>query len=332
MSTDERLADALSDLIYILQHNTITLNQEPVERRYQIVPEALCDVGAVYDAAGLVCRVIFQKQGETVFHESDVHKNPMEAARDVANELQLVTAPAHTAGYRIVLQNSPKHYTDILRVALASLPKEPLSIRPPPTTEVAARTSVANEFRRQGQFWTLTYSGDTVMMKDIIGLRYIAHLISRQGKSITVQLLVKAVRGEPSSTMSTEELEEVGLSTGSESQQELIDDDAKANYKLKIEELNSREDSETDPAKQACIRKEREALERQLATTKGLGDRDRTIANDTEKIRVAVTQAINRAITSISEAHPPLGLHLLNAIKTGSDCRYTPDQPVDWQL
>lgn len=49
-----------------------------------------------------------------------------------------------------------------------------------------------------------------------------------------------------------------------------------------------------------------------------------------ERTRKAVTNRIRQSIARIGAAHGTLGLHLGNAVHTGTRCAYTPEQPVRW--
>ena len=49
-----------------------------------------------------------------------------------------------------------------------------------------------------------------------------------------------------------------------------------------------------------------------------------------ERARKAVTNRIRQSAACIGVSHPALGLHLRNAVLTGTVCSYTPDQPAPW--
>jgi len=51
-----------------------------------------------------------------------------------------------------------------------------------------------------------------------------------------------------------------------------------------------------------------------------------------EKARMAVTWRIRHAIRKIEAAHPELGRHLANSLRTGTFCTDRPERPVAWQL
>ena len=51
---------------------------------------------------------------------------------------------------------------------------------------------------------------------------------------------------------------------------------------------------------------------------------------DVDRVRKAVGNALRRTITQLMELHSPLGLHLRNAVHTGTQCEYLPDRPIRW--
>jgi hypothetical protein len=45
-----------------------------------------------------------------------------------------------------------------------------------------------------------------------------------------------------------------------------------------------------------------------------------------------VTWRIRNGIKKIGKAHPRLGRHLENAVRTGTFCVYQPETPIEWAL
>jgi hypothetical protein len=52
---------------------------------------------------------------------------------------------------------------------------------------------------------------------------------------------------------------------------------------------------------------------------------------DLERARKAVTNRIRDAVKRIGVTHESLGLHLRNAIHTGTSCSYTPEGNIRWE-
>ena len=56
---------------------------------------------------------------------------------------------------------------------------------------------------------------------------------------------------------------------------------------------------------------------------------DRTV-EAVERSRKAVTNRIRQTLLHIASVHQVLGLHLRNAVHTGTRCTYTPERPTRW--
>lgn len=61
----------------------------------------------------------------------------------------------------------------------------------------------------------------------------------------------------------------------------------------------------------------------------------RPVTNDgtaeaVERARKAVTNRIRQTLVRIANVHQVLGLHLRNAVHTGTRCTYTPERPTRW--
>jgi tetratricopeptide (TPR) repeat protein len=192
-----------------------------------------------------------------------------------------------------------------------------------------------NEFRREGDYWSLVFDGHTTRMRDLKGLRYLALLLADPGREFHVLDLVTVERGwsgdehqgaEPGLTFST------GLDAGM-----VLDAQAKEAYRRRLAEINDDIDEaemlgDTERASQADA--EREFLIRELARAVGLGGRDRRVGSASERARASVTRVMRKAMGRISEYDPALGAHLNQAIRTGTWCAYLPDTrvPVSWKL
>ena len=53
-------------------------------------------------------------------------------------------------------------------------------------------------------------------------------------------------------------------------------------------------------------------------------------AEAVERARKAVTNRIRQTLMRIASVHQILGLHLRNAVRTGTRCAYTPERPTRW--
>ena len=115
----------------------------------------------------------------------------------------------------------------------------------------------------------------------------------------------------------------------------MLDPQARREYRKRIEELQAeaeRAEAQNDAPRTERLRSELEAVVDELAKATGLRGRSRQIADTAERARSAVTWRIRSAIKKISAAHPRLGHHLSNSIRTGSFCSYSPETATAWKL
>jgi hypothetical protein len=208
--------------------------------------------------------------------------------------------------------------------------------------EAAATISKQNVFRKDGDFWTLSYKGcEPYRMKDRKGFFYIWCLLQTPRKRIHVLELVGAceklqpgAKGKLHSGMSEEELAAQGMSLSKLGNAEkLLDSKARAAYAERLRDLSQeRNEAESlgDESRLAAIDRESASLRSELDRAEGLSGRSRRAVTPAERARVAVQRAISTAIGSLPSKANSLRQHLLNCIKTGSSCWYDPDQPVSW--
>jgi predicted ATPase len=193
-------------------------------------------------------------------------------------------------------------------------------------TETVAEIRVAEEslFRREGQFWTLSYRGRTIRLKHAKGLQDLARLISMPGHEIHV--LDLAGGGAAPSGQALRRAGDLG---------DMLDAQARAEYRRRLAEL---EDDIADAEQFADLgraeksRAERDFIATELAAALGLGGRPRRAGDPAERARKAVAGRIRLTIGRIDEAAPDLARHLANAVHTGTFCVYRPEVPIDWTV
>ena len=209
--------------------------------------------------------------------------------------------------------------------AQAGCEPEPASAAEPAAQASAIEPGLHHDdcgFRREGDYWALTFEGSTTRLRDLKGMRYLTRLLTSPGVEIHVLDLVATEQGQkgarriaPSSPLQ--------LDAGA-----LLDPQAKESYRRRLAEIEedieeAREMGNDERAYQAET--ERDFLVRELARAVGLGGRDRHPASPSERARAGVTRAIRQAMARIQQAHPSLGQHLERTIHTGTYCAYLPD-------
>jgi tetratricopeptide (TPR) repeat protein len=198
-----------------------------------------------------------------------------------------------------------------------------------------ARFAQENFFRREGDFWLVTFEGHTLHLRDQKGLHYLARLLADPGREFQVLDLVIGGRAEPGKTSRTGEPDLTvpgGLDAGP-----LLDAEAKESYRRRLVEIEedieeARSMGNSERAAQADA--ERDFIVRELARAFGLSGRNRRASSASERARVSVTRSVRQAMARIREHDLPLGQHLDRAIRTGTYCAYLPDSrvPVGWHV
>ena len=183
----------------------------------------------------------------------------------------------------------------------------------------AQSTDVGNVFKLRGEFWQLTFAGETKHLKDSVGMKYIARLLSEPHKDIPAVTLQSLQSGIDPLVM-----------TGSSG--ELLDEQARQEYGQRLRDLQEefRKARENDDlAKIEALELEMDQLTDAVTEATGLGGRSRQ-KTDIEKVRKSVREAISRDMRRIGKKHEALGNHLTTFIDTGLTCRYIPEPLVEW--
>jgi tetratricopeptide (TPR) repeat protein len=192
-----------------------------------------------------------------------------------------------------------------------------------------------NAFRREGDYWSVTFEGHTVQMRDVKGMRYLARLLADPGREFHVLDLVAAenAAGARVHRGSAAGVSGVGLGDAGE----MLDAQAKDAYRRRLSEIEQDiEEGQVngDDERVAQADAEREFLVRELSRAVGLGGRDRRASSASERARAAVTRATRNAMARIADHHAQLGEHLRLTIHTGTYCAYLPDPraPAEWEF
>jgi len=181
--------------------------------------------------------------------------------------------------------------------------------------------------RREGEYWTVGWRGNSVRLRDTVGLAYLARLLAAPGREFHALDLVGTGVGTGGSVAA-----DPGAATGP-----LLDGQAKAAYRRRLKELEEElVEAETwnDLARAERARVQRQQLVAHLAASTGLAARDRQAPTNAERARSSATKALRAAISRITTHDPALGEHLRHSVRTGTYCAYDPDPavPVTWTL
>jgi hypothetical protein len=201
---------------------------------------------------------------------------------------------------------------------------------------VSAGSSPIAIFRRQGEYFAISFEGRSFQIKDTKGMRYLASLLALPGREIHVLDMVAGVSGIHPTTRGTAGFETSSPAAG-EDAGPVLDRPAREAYAhrlIDLEEEIAEAEAFGDQGKAESGREEKDFLVAELAAAVGLGGRDRAAVSQSERARVNVTRAIRAAASKIATHSPELGDHLLVTIHTGTFCVYRPDprSPISWQV
>jgi class 3 adenylate cyclase len=206
-----------------------------------------------------------------------------------------------------------------------------------PTEMRAVPALAGNAFIREGDFWTIAYDRKSVRLHDMKGLHSIAHLLRHAGQEFHVADLATVGKSGTDAPALTGKAEptDVQVARGLGDAGEILDSQARAQYKERLESLRAEFEeakSFNDTGRIATIQEEIDFLSGELSAAYGLGGRDKKAADSAERIRKTVTSRIRQTLERIEKEHRELGLHFSRAIRTGTYCSYNPEKPTSWQL
>jgi tetratricopeptide (TPR) repeat protein len=165
--------------------------------------------------------------------------------------------------------------------------------------------------------WEIHLVDERVVVPDSAGMRHLARLLA-----------------SPNQDIPAAELAGTGIES---SRQDVLDREALVRYGHRIEALRGElEDAEGDAdiERAARLRVELDQLVEHVEASMGLAGRSRAFVDTSERARTAVQKAIRRAIDRIKLPAPKLGDMLSRCIRTGTSCRYAPDDDDqgDWSV
>lgn len=232
--------------------------------------------------------------------------------------------------------------TELLRRAGASAPflsgRRASGSRPQAGTAPPGGTAAEGRLRAEDDHWVFDFGGESLRLRDLKGVRYLARLLVEPGREFHVLDLVAAESGVPAGASAEARLGDADVKEGFDlGMGPLLDEQAKATFRRRVTEVEddlaeARARGDEDRASAAEL--ERDFLVRELARAVGLGGRDRPAGAAAERARVSVTRAIRYALERIGDHHRPLGQHLDHAVRTGTYVAYAPDPaaPVVWEV
>jgi hypothetical protein len=198
-------------------------------------------------------------------------------------------------------------------------------------------------FRKEGEFWNISFEAKSINLKDSKGLQYISFLLRHPGKEVHVFDLILEIEGSPIDStdtlyakMSEGQLEDYDLQrSGLGDAGEILDFKAKKEYQNKLDDLSedlAEAEQNNDIGLISRLKEEIKWIENKLSEAYGLGGRSRKAADSHERARQAILAAIRRSMRRIEKENPALWRHLHNTIHTGLLCSYKPEELISWSL
>jgi hypothetical protein len=307
------------------------LRRAPLLAAQVEIEVAAGDLGVARHAADELARVAATFQSTALVASAAMADGRVRLAADDASGARQAFQAA-VQGWGLV---GATHETALARTCLAQadqvaeadaqdgLAQVPVSMR-----QVDKRQRTDNIFHQHGDYWSVSFEGHTVALRDLKGFHYLARLLAAPGRELHVLDLVSSGI-DPDMSAVTADPELTTPDWGDPGP--LLDAHAKNAYRRRLAEID--EDLEEarltrDDGRAAQAKVEREFLIHELSRAAGLGGRDRRAGSTSERARVSVTRAVRHALSRIRQHHPPLGEHLERAIRTGTYCVYLPDSRI----
>jgi hypothetical protein len=197
---------------------------------------------------------------------------------------------------------------------IAGLEDDPDEGRSEAVPRPIAQGAGTGRFRQDGSVWTLAFQGLSVQLTHQKGFNDLARLLQRPG----MEMHCLELADRPAET--------TGFAP-------VLDDRARREIEARARELQREiddADAAHDLARAERAREELDRIVELVSGALGLGGRSRALGSVAERARSAVTWRIRSGIKKIAKAHPRLGRHLENAVRTGTFCVYQPEAPVEW--
>ncbi len=173
-----------------------------------------------------------------------------------------------------------------------------------------------NTFKKNNNLWHMAFEGTTINLPEIKGFFDLARLLATPGDEVHCTELM----GAPDSLSDHDTA---------------IDEKARQAYAQRIRDLHNEianAEEMNDLGRMETLSSELDQLTEHLTKALGLGQRVRPLNAPAERARAAVTWRIRNAIKKINTAHPALGHHLTQTIRTGNFCVYDPEKDQIWDL
>jgi hypothetical protein len=215
-------------------------------------------------------------------------------------------------------------------------PAAPRTLRPAAEETGGGVRSEAGEggngvFVKRGDVWFIAYEGREFLLNDLIGLRYLAELLSSPHREIAALDLFLAAHDTPCDAADAKTAMTSACDLGP-----LLDRRAVAACRSRLRDLDEdlREArNDDDLSRLERLQEEKGAILSRLQECLGLHGASIPRGSPARRAQSSVARAIKRATNRVARQNPLLGRHLDATIRTGISCSYTPDPRlrVSWK-
>lgn len=179
-----------------------------------------------------------------------------------------------------------------------------------------------NIFARDGEVWRVSFRSKSFSIKDRKGMGYLQKLMMKPKTTVSVSDLI--------------ELRKDFLPRHAEAAP-FLDEDAYSTIRKRLADLDSDIKEAADEGgeqHQEALETERAKLLSQLKAATRKGGRARLFPAEADRVRQAVGNAMQEAITAIARLDPELATHLRSSIRglRGNNPRYDPEPLVSWSF
>jgi tetratricopeptide (TPR) repeat protein len=205
-------------------------------------------------------------------------------------------------------------------------------------TRVDATTQPSCSFRREGDYWLISFGGISSRLKHAKGMGYLSYLLQHPSIEFSAVDLIYVDQSHDLASESAHlrdggdhhgvrnDLGDAGVG---------LDSEAKTQYRRRIKELRE----EVDEAKQLNdvgrterLQEEMDFLTAELVAAVTKDGKDRKAASHVERARLAVYNRIKFSLREIRHHNPALAAHLTTTIRTGYKCVYLPQETYSVDL
>ncbi len=178
-----------------------------------------------------------------------------------------------------------------------------------------------------GERWCFRFDEREVSVNNTVGMRHLHRLVEAPRTAISCLVLSAMENGQPVAASSVAHDEGLTVATRMGHAGLEIDEQAAREYKQRLDELEqeiAEAEAHNDQGRRQMLAHEREGIRAEIRRSITRSGTPRKVADDMERARKAVSNALRRALRAITKQDAALGKYLETALSIGGDCVFTP--------